>query len=167
MSIDFITMDNIVDHIIDIIIDDAKGADIETHLQEKYTKSLHIYDNPEAYDMPGENEAPFMCIFRDEHSMGNAQDEWMYRIDVEVAVNDDSKDTTNSRVTKYLGVRNLATLVYLIYKALSDYLPCNADIDACNFEVDETQHPLYIGYVTFIIKIPQVIGARIGLPNLT
>jgi hypothetical protein len=55
--------------------------------------------------------------------------------------------------------------MYLIYDAVSTHIPCNAEVDRAELIIDETNYPLYLGYLKINISIPQVIGAVIGIGN--
>lgn len=163
MAVNFITQTVIIDDFIAILRDTTvRGLAIETHVQAEYSKTLKIYDQPDAYDVPGEEDIPFVCIYRNRHDLGESVGSWNYEVELEVGIVKKGQDTTDPNVTLQNGVRSLETLVYLIYDALRTYVPCNGNIDVASLEIDETQHPLYIGYLTVNINVPQVIGSTIG-----
>ena len=164
MAVDFITMSQLIDQMITIIRDTGgDGAAIETFCQSNYSTSVKVFDNPDGYELPGQDDCPFVCIYRNRMNFGESVNQWIYEIELEIAVNDPAKDTGTTNVVKQTGVRKLEELVNLVYDAVRLNIPCNGNIDGADLDIDETQHPLYIGYLTLRINVPQVIGSVIGL----
>ena len=164
MAVDFIKLNDIVDEITTYLRDTAGvGAAIETFCQANYSSTITVFDQPDATDPPGETDAPYVSIYRNGLSMGEEVATWRYELELEIGVNDPSVDNNTANVYKQTGIRNLEELSYIIYDVVRTNIPCNANITEAELDLDETNHPLYLGYLKVIISVPQVIGSVIGL----
>lgn len=161
MSIDFITQSELIDEMIAILKADAPLA---AFIAAQYpTKSITYYDGPEGYTPPGEGNAPFVSFYREKVSAGESVSSWAIPLSVEVGVDDDRVTEVAADHFQQRGVRNVETYANLVYDAIRNGIPCNANIDAAEWEIDGTQYPLFLGYIILTINIPQVIGGVIGL----
>lgn len=164
MAVDYITLTQLIDEMITIVRDTAgTGAAIETFTQAEYSATTKCFDHPDAYNAPGEGDVPFVAFYRNRHAMGESVSQWVYEIEAELGIVDDTQNTTDPNITKQNGMIKLEAYKDLVYDAIRQNIPCNANIDVSDWEPDGTTHPLYVGYLTFVINIPKVIGGVIGL----
>lgn len=164
MAVDYITMTQLIDSMIGIIRDTAgTGADIETFTQANYSKTTLCLDQPDTYQPPTEQEAPFVAFYRNRMGFGEAVSAWTYEIELELGIVNDTVDTATSNVVEQTGSRQLEEYKDLVYDAIRLNIPCNGNIDVATWEPEANTHPFYVGYLTFVISIPKVIGSVIGL----
>ena len=161
MAIDFITQSELIDEMIAILKADAPLA---AFVAAQYPgDSITYFDGPEGYDPPGENEAPFVSFYREKVNGGEAVSTWSIPLSVECGLKDERVETVAADNFRQTGVRNTETYANLIYDAIREGIPCNANIDDASWEIEGTSYPLFLGYTILTINIPQVIGGVIGL----
>lgn len=159
MSVSFITPTQIIDHLITIINADENVAQ---WLEDNEFEELKIFDNPDALKPPGEEECPFIAIYRTQINKGERANEWTYVLEIEHGVKLESV-TNNTNVYLNDGIRLVEDLGCIIYQAIKDSVSCNLDFQLADIEYDETASPLYLAYYGYTFKVQRVIGAQINL----
>lgn len=141
------------------------GSEISTFCNDNYEREIAIFDSPDDQTLPSEEDCPFVTIYRNEMMLGEAVNSWGYSYEIVVAVSDETVDESliDDLIVKQNGVRRVEELSFLIYDAITKNMPCNGNIDEAKLDIDESQHPLYIGFLDLTINVPQVIGAQVLL----
>lgn len=160
MAIDFITLTELLDTAVDIILNDTT---ISSFCTTEYGQDLFIFSGLDLQNQPGETDAPYVVIFREDENLGEAVGTWRYRLGFEVAVNDDRNSNPDPRILKQLGEEKVEQLAHLIYDALREGMPCNANVDDMDLVVDSTGYPLFTAAMILGFNIPNPIGTSVPI----
>jgi len=160
MAIDFITLTNLVDSSVSIILNDAS---ISSFCTTNYGQDIFIYNGMDLSNLPGEGNTPYVIIFKDAERIGEAVSNYRYELGFQVTIFDENIDSTTTRVEKQLGEERVEQLTLLIYDALRRDMPCNGNVDDADIMIDSSQHPLYTGMMVIGFNIPKPIGSSVIL----
>ena len=159
MPVTYIQMTEIIDHIIGIL---DGNTEINTFLTNNSYGTLSIFDNPNGFNPPGEVNSPFISLYRDKMQAGEQVNEWIYTIELEIGLKDESEDSTGN-VTEQTGLRKVEEYGNIVYNEIAENINCNLQLSVADIEWDETSHPLYLAYYGLTIRVQQVIGAEIQI----
>lgn len=160
MAINFITLTDLVNAAVTIILNDSA---ISSFCTTNYGQELYIYNGMDLANLPGEDNTPYVIIFKDAERIGEAVSNYRYELGFQVTIEDDNVDTSVARVEKQLGEERVEQLTLLIYDALRREMPCNGNVDDADIMIDNSQHPLYTGMMVIGFNIPKPIGSSVIL----
>jgi len=160
MAVDFITLTDLVNESVNIILNDT---DISTFCTTNYGDDIYIYNGMDLSNLPGEGNTPYVIIFKDAERIGESVANYRYELGFQVTIEDDNVDSSTPRVEKQLGEERVEELTLLIYDALRREMPCNGNVDDAEIMIDNSQHPLYTGMMVIGFNIPKPIGSSVIL----
>lgn len=162
MAIDYITLNDLVEEAVAIILADTAGGGTNDWCQTNYSADLKIYNGLDKSLQPSEHDAPYIVIYREGQQLGEAMGMWHYRLGFEVGISD-NETTVTGRVTKQVGEQQVEILTHMIYDLLRNEMPCNANVDEMLMEVDSGTYPLFTAMMIITFNIPKPIGSALGL----
>lgn len=163
MAIDFITLTELVNEAVDIILNDTAAGGSNDFCQTEYGKDLYIFSGLDLLKQPTEDDSPYVVVFRDDESVGEAVANYRYRLGFEVAVTDDRETTPDPRILKQLGEEKVEELAHLIYDVLRREMPCNANVDDMELSIDSSSYPMFVAGMVLGFNIPKPIGTSVPL----
>jgi len=163
MAIDFITLSELRNEAVDIILNDIAAGGSNDFCQTEYSKDLFIFNGLDLQKQPTQDDAPYVVVFGQDESAGEAVATYRYRLGFEVGVEDDRNTTPDPRVLKQTGEEKVEELAHLIYDALRQNMPCNANVDDMELAIDPTGYPLFVAAMAIGFNIPKPIGSAVTL----
>jgi hypothetical protein len=156
----FVKLGDITAQYIDIL---SRDEAIEKYCFDLYGKPLKIFDGVDRLNLPQDEDAPMVILYKISHGLGQSRSIWNYELALEFSVNSEEvkEREDGSEAIEMTGVSQVENLAYLCYDALRDNVDSIVNLDSGELVLDEgDNYPLFSALLTLTTSIPQAIGVQ-------